>query len=206
MVSVGSLAEQRAEVAKVATTLFGKPFAPDQVINETLARSLDYKGLLPSSDALAQAIDAGVNQNADADSLKLHPVAVWLENAVALEEREGRLVRGKPQRLSAIVESLAVASGKTVGDCLVFCSIYCSGSVPSINECRRQDNAIRNCHSSFINSSRKPGLSIQHSIRMKSVSSRLSLVFSKPTRQTRSRSFRMCSVGPVATRSFLFPG
>jgi Lhr-like helicase len=48
MVSVGSLAEQRAEVAKVATKLFGKPFLPEQVINETFARSLDYKGLLPS--------------------------------------------------------------------------------------------------------------------------------------------------------------
>lgn len=50
MVSVGSLAEQRAEVAKVATKLFGKPFVPEQVINETLARSLDPKGLLPSSE------------------------------------------------------------------------------------------------------------------------------------------------------------
>lgn len=120
MVSVGSLAEQRAEVAKVATKLFGKPFVPEQIINETLARSLDYTGFLPSSAALAQAIDAGIDQNADADILKFHPVAVWLENAVALEEREGRLVRGKPQRLSAIVASLSLASGKPADDCQAF--------------------------------------------------------------------------------------
>lgn len=120
MVSVGSLAEQRAEVAKVATKLFGKPFVPEQIINETLARSLDYKGLLPSSDALAQAIDAGIDQNAAADILKFHPVAVWLENAVALEEREYRLVRGKPQRLTSIAASLSIASGKTPDDCEVF--------------------------------------------------------------------------------------
>ena len=120
MVSVGSLAEQRAEVAKVATKLFGKPFVPEQIINETLARSLDYSGLLPAPAALAQAIDTGIDQNADADTLKFHPVAVWLENAVALEEREDRLVRGKPQRLSAIVASLSLTSGKTNDDCQVF--------------------------------------------------------------------------------------
>jgi superfamily II DNA or RNA helicase len=120
MVSVGSLAEQRAEVAKVATKLFGKPFVPEQIINETLARSLDYNGLLPSSDALALAIDAGIDQNADAEILKFHPVAVWLENAVALEEREDRLVRGKPQRLTSIAASLSIASGKTPDDCEVF--------------------------------------------------------------------------------------
>jgi len=120
MVSVGSLAKQRAEVAKVATKLFGKPFVPEQIINETLARSLDYKGLLPSSDALAQAIEAGIDHNADADILKFHPIAVWLENAVALEERENRLVRGKPQRLTTIAASLSIASGKTPDDCEVF--------------------------------------------------------------------------------------
>lgn len=38
-VSVGSLAEQRAEVAKVATTLFGKSFTPEQIVNESLDRS-----------------------------------------------------------------------------------------------------------------------------------------------------------------------
>lgn len=117
MVSVGSLAEQRAEVAKVATKLFGKPFIPEQIINETLARSLDFSGSLPTSNALAQAIDAGIDMKADATVLKFHPVAVWLENAVALEEREVRLVRGKPQRLTSIAMSLSLASGNTPEDC-----------------------------------------------------------------------------------------
>lgn len=62
MVSAGSVAEQRAEVAKVATKLFGKPFVSEQIINETLACSLDYTGFLSSSAALAQAIDAGIEE------------------------------------------------------------------------------------------------------------------------------------------------
>jgi len=117
MVSVGSLAEQRIEVAKVATKLFGKTFTPDQIINETLARSLGYDGYLPTLSILAKAIDKGVDQNADAGVLQAHPVAVWLENKIALEEREGLLVRGKPLRLSEIAKSLALDSAISEEQC-----------------------------------------------------------------------------------------
>ena len=120
MVSVGSLAEQRIEVAKVATKLFGKTFTPDQIINETLARSLGYDGYLPATSLLAKAIETGVDQNADADVLKAHPVAIWLENKIALEEREGLLVRGKPLKLSEIATSLAINAEKSDEQCQVF--------------------------------------------------------------------------------------
>lgn len=120
MVSVGSLAEQRTEVARVATKLFGKPFQSNQIINETLARSLEFKDRLPAQGVLASAIDTGVDFDGDSDALKSHPVAVWLENAVALEEREGQLVRGKPQRLGKIAELLAGASGKPTDQCEQF--------------------------------------------------------------------------------------
>jgi hypothetical protein len=108
MVSGGTLAEQRAEVANVATKLFGKPFLPEQVINEKLARSLAPDGTLPSRDQLVRAIDQGVDgeartlhdQHADLATLKAHPVAAWLENKIALETRAEAgadvLVRGKP--------------------------------------------------------------------------------------------------------------
>ncbi|MDO8812288.1 MAG: DEAD/DEAH box helicase [Gallionella sp.] len=120
MVSVGSLAEQRSEVAKVATKLFGKPFQPNQIINETLARSLEFKDRLPVRGELASAIDSGVDLDGDGDALKSHPVAVWLENTVALEEREEQLVRGKPQCLRKIAELLADASGKPTDQCEQF--------------------------------------------------------------------------------------
>jgi hypothetical protein len=110
MVSVGSLAEQRAEVAKVATTLFGKPFAADQIINETLDRSLAYQGRLPTQSELGAAIAAGINLDAELALLKAHPVAIWLENQVALDSRDGVLFRGKPRRISAIVTDLAAAA------------------------------------------------------------------------------------------------
>ena len=110
MVSVGTLAEQRAEVAKVATKLFGKPFGRDQVVPEKLDRSLAFNGQLPSAVQLSATIAAGVNPDDDVEKLKTHPVAIWLENQIALETREGELVRGKPRRIGEIVSELATAS------------------------------------------------------------------------------------------------
>lgn len=141
MVSVGSLAEQRIEVARVATKLFGKTFTPDQIINETLARSLGYDGYLPALSLLAKAIDDGVDQNADADVLKVHPVAVWLENKIALEEREGILVRGKPLRLSEIAKSLALESAISEEQCQEFL-IQLLQWISVVNQ-RTQDAGLR---------------------------------------------------------------
>ncbi len=120
MVSVGTLTAQRAEVANVATKLFGKPFAPEQVIPEYLDRSLSFNDTLPTGAELAAAIAAGVNSEDDVAMLKAHPVAVWLENTVALEAREGHLVRGKPKRISQIVEALSGECGLPEATCRGF--------------------------------------------------------------------------------------
>jgi hypothetical protein len=120
MVSVGSLASQREQVAQVATTLFGRPFAPAQVVHETLTRSLSFSHVIPTGAELAIAIQHGINPDDDADTLKAHPVAIWLENRVALEERDGHLVRHKPQHLSDIVAALAQESSVADDVCRQF--------------------------------------------------------------------------------------
>ena len=48
MVSAGDSTTQRNQVAKVATTLFGRTFSPSQVINEKLTRSLSAKETIPT--------------------------------------------------------------------------------------------------------------------------------------------------------------
>ena len=118
--SEGSLADQRAEVAKVATKLFGRPFSATQVVNEKLTRSLIFNGVTAAQNVLANAIDAGIDPNADVERLKIHPVAVWLENSIALAEREGTLVRGKPLQVGELVNELSAASGKAVDICREF--------------------------------------------------------------------------------------
>jgi hypothetical protein len=120
MVSVGSLSAQREQVAQVATTLFGRPFTPAQVIHETLTRSLSCANVMPTGAELATAMQRGINPEDDVDRLKTHPVAIWLENRVALEERDGYLVRRTPQRISDIVAALARESGVAEDICRQF--------------------------------------------------------------------------------------
>lgn len=120
MVSAGAPAAQRAEVANVATKLFGKPFTPDQVINEKLTRSCSFNGTIPTGTELRIAIEAGVKPERDVDSLKAHPVAMWLENRLALEMRDGDWVRGKPRRRSEIITALSKESGLAENICRVF--------------------------------------------------------------------------------------
>jgi hypothetical protein len=98
-------------VANVATTLFGCTFKPEQIINEKLTRSLSDDGYIPSKDELATSIHSGINTEAPVELLKKHPVAIWLENCVALEDNNGELRRGKPQPVSSIVKNLSSASG-----------------------------------------------------------------------------------------------
>jgi superfamily II DNA/RNA helicase len=117
MVSVGSPTSQREEVAKVATTMFGRSFRPEQIVNETLTRSLRYSGDLPDRRALTQEIQAGIDTRGDEAKLQSHPVAVWLENRIAVEEREGQLVRRWPLRIGAVVSALAEESGQSEKAC-----------------------------------------------------------------------------------------
>lgn len=117
MVSVGSAASQRSAVARVASTVFGRPFDTNQIVDETLARSLEFAGSGPSRDALARAVAKDIDTRAGEAELRDHPVAVWLENRVALEERDGRLARRMPMGFSDVVEALARDSGTPEDGC-----------------------------------------------------------------------------------------
>lgn len=117
MVSVGSAESQREEVARVASTVFGRRFEPDQIVDETLAQSLDAAGTQPSKQELHAAVMAQIDANAGETELRMHPVAGWLENRIALEERGGRLARRMPMGFSDVVAALAEDSGAQEDKC-----------------------------------------------------------------------------------------
>jgi superfamily II DNA/RNA helicase len=118
MVSGGSsLSEQKQEVAQVASKLLGGTFSQEQIINEYLDRCFDYDGSLPQQAVLAQAVNTSIDINDSEQSLKQSPLSVWLENKVALEEKEGTLVRGKPLKLKDIAQKLAEDSGVNPDQC-----------------------------------------------------------------------------------------
>jgi superfamily II DNA/RNA helicase len=116
MVSGGSLQEQKDRIASVASRFFGKTISAEQVITETLERSISAQGI-PDSATLAQAINAPVLETQDPDVLANHPVLMWLEPSVALEERDGDLVRRCPLQLTQIAQQLADDSGCSLDAC-----------------------------------------------------------------------------------------
>ncbi|MEI7657730.1 MAG: DEAD/DEAH box helicase, partial [Phycisphaerae bacterium] len=117
MVSGGTPAEQQAQVAKVATTLFGKTFEPDQVVNETLDRSLEGSGDRHDREQLAAAVRRGVVASEDATELRRHVIALWMEANAALDERSGTLVRRRPRSVRDLAESLAAECGEPEASC-----------------------------------------------------------------------------------------
>lgn len=120
MVSAGTPTAKRMEVATVATKLFGKPFSPEQIIIETLDRSCSFAGSVPSGTQLAGALQASLPSDSDLQALKENPVAIWLENRIALESQDGVLVRGRPRRISDIIGLLSKESGVPESACRTY--------------------------------------------------------------------------------------
>ena len=111
MVSGGNISERKEQVARVATQIFGVEFTKDQIINESLARCFEYSGTLPKSDELRTTMAATINPEDDDENLRKCPLAIWLENKIALVESEDVLFRNKPMQFSEITSQLTLDSG-----------------------------------------------------------------------------------------------
>ncbi|MCB9664676.1 MAG: DEAD/DEAH box helicase [Alphaproteobacteria bacterium] len=113
-------ADQQAEVASVASRLFGAPVPAHNVIGETLRRATH-----PFDPANVEAVRRAVQGEpipTDPDAFRAHPLASWVESALGLREEpgSGRLVRCEPKSLvgsESVAEDLAELSGESVSDC-----------------------------------------------------------------------------------------
>lgn len=105
-----TLLEQKEKVAEVASTIFGSDIKSHQIVNEYLVRSMgNYK--TPTPEDLKKAIEKGASVEASSEEFEQHATANWIEEQIALEEKEGILIRRKPTTLSNIADLLAAASG-----------------------------------------------------------------------------------------------
>lgn len=105
-----TLAEQRKQVAEVASTIFGSEITSEQVINERLVKSIG-KSYEPTKEELELAIQTKINTNESVVEFEKHPTANWIEQNIALEEKEGILVRRKPITLSETAKRIAEFCG-----------------------------------------------------------------------------------------------
>src|SRR5690606_20764848 len=104
MASGGTTNEQRHEVARVAQSLFGVEFTPDQVIGETLERATRPIDLADprALQEIKATIAANENPPSDYEAFRQHPLASWIESTFGVTEEPGskQLVRQVPRRLT----------------------------------------------------------------------------------------------------------
>jgi superfamily II DNA/RNA helicase len=98
----GTARQQRAEVASVASRLFGTEVRPEHVIGETLRRAT-RAGSEPDAATLRREIESGA---APAD-LRDSPLAAWAEGRFGVRVDGDRMVRQKPTTLAAEAKRLA---------------------------------------------------------------------------------------------------
>ena len=115
MASEGEEQTRAAAVAKVATRLFGLKVTPDAVIDESLERATDAT-VTVSSVALAQAVDSALSSSLGDDSLRRHPLAVWIELQIGLNDGQ-RLTRREPIAIREAAVKLAKDAGRDEPRC-----------------------------------------------------------------------------------------
>lgn len=117
MASEGSDTNRAQAVADVASRLFGVSIGPESVIDESLRRATD--DLLKLDDVrpkLASVLTSALPEVLTDEVLKEHPLAVWTELAIGLEDAI-ELKRKKPIPLEKAVALLSRDSGVDVERC-----------------------------------------------------------------------------------------
>ncbi len=116
----GTLAAQRAEVARVASTIFGAPFAPEDVITETLERATPAEPVEPR--VLRARVEGPEPSFRSYPEFVKDPLARWLEGEIGIvrDPESGRLVRALPLPVrgeASIAMRLATATGAEAAAC-----------------------------------------------------------------------------------------
>jgi ATP-dependent helicase YprA (DUF1998 family) len=119
LTGAGPYEEQRAEVAHIASMIFGAPVHPEHVIGETLRRATsDLDWTDPQClDTLRQRIaDPHVTPPPDYQGFINDPLSVWIESTfgMTVEPVTGRLIRTTPRSIAGpegAAQQLSVLTG-----------------------------------------------------------------------------------------------
>lgn len=111
-----TLLEQKQEVAKIGSLIFGSDITSAQIINEYLVRSIG-QNTATSATLVAAAVKTGIDLNWSFGEFEKHATANWLEENIALERKEGILVRRKPITLKGISQQLSGYTSLPYEDC-----------------------------------------------------------------------------------------
>ena len=101
-----TLAQQKQEVAKIGSLIFGSDINENQVINESLIRSIGTD-IEITTEKVASAINTKIDLSGSFSEFEKHQTANWLEDNIALESKQGVMVRRKPLTIRDISNQLS---------------------------------------------------------------------------------------------------
>nr|WP_281261734.1 DEAD/DEAH box helicase [Aphanothece hegewaldii] len=118
MSTEGNRRSRNHTVAEVASKLFGVEIKPDQVIDETLEKSITrpYPNQAELQKSLTQALPPQTEQTEQ--TFFNHPLSAWIEMNFGLAEEDGHLIRRTPISLSTGAVRLAQETGIDESICL----------------------------------------------------------------------------------------
>ncbi len=111
-----TLSEQKQEVAKIGSLIFGSDIHENQVVNEYLVKSLSTD-IPVTPESVAKAVTRGIDPASPFTEFETNPVANWLEENIALERKEETLVRRKPLTVESIGHQLQEYCGRAETEC-----------------------------------------------------------------------------------------
>ena len=112
--ATGTIEQQKAEVAKVATRFFDSNIYPENVIIESLAYST--KEIIPAKNELIIAVRAEINDFSK-EAILRNPIAIWLERTIAVKNEGDNKRRNTPKSLKAIAHELSIATDIVESEC-----------------------------------------------------------------------------------------
>ncbi|MCV2891427.1 DEAD/DEAH box helicase [Ruegeria aquimaris] len=111
MASEDVAAQPREAVARVASRIFGTKISADSVITESLRRATrDDLGIDWARKQLAETLSQEIPDHLPDSDLREHPLAVWAELVLGLDEAKAR-ARRTPTPLDGAISQLAADSG-----------------------------------------------------------------------------------------------
>lgn len=118
LAGAGTYEQQKSEVAKVASKIFGSQVYPEHVIGETLKRTCEEHDLKDSNfiAALMRRIeDPSKSPPIPFKEFIADPLSIWIESTFGImrEEQDGRLVRCKPLPITGEFGAAQKLSGTT---------------------------------------------------------------------------------------------
>lgn len=111
MATEGDIETRKKAIIHIANLLFAEKYLPEQIIGEKLETCTEMKSISP--EIISEHLKHPVSTMASPEKFRRHPLAIWLEQTIALKKNElNEYERNFPLTLTDITDRLSSYSGE----------------------------------------------------------------------------------------------